>query len=63
MKNNYYSSRATVKDDRIVNIDYVIEKEKIAQFYKDKKEYKVIAIGDGSNDVKILEIANVGIAF
>ncbi|MBR2247932.1 MAG: HAD family phosphatase [Clostridia bacterium] len=63
MENNYFSSRATVKNDRIESIDFVIDKEEVAMDFINKKEYKVIAIGDGSNDAKMAKIADVGIAF
>lgn len=63
MADHYYSSKATVKDDKIVSIDTVIKKEKIAQFYKRNSESKVITIGDGSNDAKMAEVADIAIAF
>lgn len=63
MKNNYFSSKATVIDDKIDNIEYVIKKEQIVQFFRKTKDYKIIAVGDGSNDTKMVKNADIGIAF
>lgn len=63
MEDHYYSSKATVENDKIVSIDLVIKKEEIVKFYKEKSDNKVITIGDGSNDVKMAEVADIAIAF
>lgn len=63
MSDHYYSSKATVHNDKIISIDSVIKKEEIAQFYKNNGKNKVITIGDGSNDAKMAEVADIAIAF
>lgn len=63
MKDHFYSSHATVKNDKIVSIDKVINKSDVARFFKMDKDNKIIAIGDGSNDAKMAEVADLSIAF
>lgn len=59
MENRFFSSKADVKDNKIVKISNILAKESVV----DKFNEFTVAIGDGSNDKKILEKAGIGIAF
>lgn len=59
MEHNYYSSKALVNGDKIESISEIIRKEDIVKTLGNK----IVAIGDGSNDAKMIEIADIGIGF
>lgn len=59
MKDHCLCTHATVLDDRIVSIDQVMDKKKAIAVF----EQPVVAIGDGSNDAEMIEVAEVGIGF
>lgn len=60
MENNFFSSNADVKNEHITNITKILSKEKVLHNFKD---YKVVAIGDGSNDRAMLENADIAIGY
>lgn len=59
MENRYFSCIGTKKDGKIFKVDKVINKKDVAQ----KFDFKFVAIGDGNNDIGMLEKADIGIAF
>lgn len=60
MENNFFSSNADVKNEHITNITKILSKEEVLHNFKD---YKVVAIGDGSNDRAMLENADIAIGY
>ena len=63
MQDHFYSSKATVENNKIKDIVSVVDKGNIAQEFKNNSDCKIIAVGDGSNDVDMVKAADVGIAF
>ncbi len=59
MENNYFCSKANVKNNKLIGIEQIIKKEDVVS----KFDEFCIAIGDGSNDRKLLEKSDIGIAF
>ncbi|WP_195946142.1 HAD-IB family phosphatase [Paraclostridium bifermentans] len=59
IKNKYFSSKAKVTGDFIDGIENIIKKEDIIKAFNEP----VVAIGDGSNDIKMVEYAEIGIGF
>ena len=59
MEKNYFCSKANVENGKITEIKQIIKKEDIVAKFDEFS----IAIGDGSNDKKLLEQSNIGIAF
>jgi HAD superfamily phosphoserine phosphatase-like hydrolase len=57
----YFTSEATVENNKVVKLNKILKKEKIVQFYQGTGE-KVVFIGDGNNDVEGMRIADVSIA-
>lgn len=60
MGDNYFSSSAVVCDNKIQKINHVLRKDEVVSKFKD---YEVVAVGDGSNDRKMLESADISIAY
>ncbi|MEG0181005.1 MAG: HAD-IB family phosphatase [Peptostreptococcaceae bacterium] len=58
-KDKYFSSIANVENGEIKNISHIIKKEDIIK----NLEGPIVAIGDGSNDAKMIEFADIGIGF
>ena len=59
MENNYFCSKALVSNNKITKISKILQKDEVVAKFKDY----IVAIGDGSNDYKLLEKANLGVAF
>ncbi len=55
------SSKACVKDNGIVGIEHILCKKDVVQAWQ-KKNHKVIFVGDGENDVQAMHCADVAIA-
>ena len=60
MDGHYFCSKATVENDRIVSVDYVVDKGEVVGEFKDRP---FAAIGDGNNDAQMIAAAEVGIGF
>lgn len=60
MEEHCYCSKAAVTDNKIQYIEKILSKEEV--FEKFTNDY-IIAVGDGSNDRKMLENAEIGIGF
>lgn len=60
MDEHYFCSKATVLDDRIVSVDYVVDKGEVVGEFKNRP---FVAIGDGNNDAQMIAAAEVGIGF
>ncbi|MCC0700441.1 HAD-IB family phosphatase [Clostridioides sp. ZZV15-6383] len=59
LENKYYSSIAHSNGDFIDKIKVIIKKEDIIK----KMKGPIVAVGDGSNDIKMIENADIGIGF
>ena len=57
----YYCSKAMVKDDKVVEILKLLDKEAIVHAYQDQGE-QVFFIGDGHNDLEAMQQADLAIA-
>ena len=60
MDGHYFCSRATVKDDKIVSVDHVVDKGEVVAEFKDRP---FVAVGDGNNDAQMIAAAEIGIGF
>lgn len=58
-KGRYFSSKACVENGEIKGISHIIKKEDVIKTL----EGPIVAIGDGSNDAKMIEVADIGIGF
>ncbi len=59
MEDKCYCSIANVINNKIVSVEKVINKKDIVS----KFNFPFVAIGDGANDIDMLRLANVGIAY
>ena len=59
MEGHYFCSNAEVKNNKIVGINQILIKESIIKKFKQN----IVATGDGSNDRKMLENADIGIGY
>lgn len=59
MQDRYYSSVASVDGEYIKSISKIIHKEDAMK----NLDAPIVAIGDGSNDAKMIECADIGIGF
>lgn len=59
LKHNYYCSKANVRDDRIVQVISVADKELITKQFVQP----VVAVGDGDNDSGMARFADISIGF
>lgn len=60
MDGHYFCSKASVENDKIVSVDYVVDKGEVVNEFKDRP---FVAIGDGNNDAQMIAAAEVGIGF
>lgn len=59
MENNFYSSKAEVNNNKIINVSHILPKEEVLK----KFDAKIVAIGDGSNDRNMLNEADISIGY
>lgn len=59
MTDKYYSSITSIEGENIKCISKIIKKEEIVK----KLEEPIVVIGDGSNDTKMVEYAEIGIGY
>lgn len=59
MEDNYFSSKAIVREDRLDKILSVIDKDRVL----DQFIQPFVAVGDGNNDAEMIERAVVGIGY
>lgn len=63
MEDHYFSSKAIVENDKIIEISKVIDKKDVVKELKERFGCTIIAVGDGSNDVEMVQEADIGIAY
>lgn len=61
MENRYFCSKATVKNDKIVDIEHILSKDSVRDKFSNRA--KIVAVGDGSNDFDMLRKADIGISY
>lgn len=59
MNGRYYSSKGFVDSNGEIQFISVVDKEKVAEQFVNE----IVAIGDGSNDAEIIDLATIGIGF
>ena len=59
MKGRYYSSKGYVDSNGEIQLISVVDKEKVAEQFVNE----IVAIGDGSNDAEIIDLATIGIGY
>ena len=59
MRGRCLCSKARVREDHLLEIASVLDKGAACQ----KLPHPIVAIGDGSNDLDMIQIADIGIAF
>lgn len=60
----FYCSKAVIEDNKVVGVKDVLNKSDAILEIKEKYGFeRVVAIGDGMNDVQMFEKSDVGIAF
>ena len=60
MRDHVFCSEAKVKDGRVCGIKKILRKEESLKYFVGKT---IVAVGDGSNDYKLLRDASIGIGF
>lgn len=60
MDGHYFCSKAAVENDKIVSVDYVVDKAEVVREFGNKP---FVAVGDGNNDAQMIAAAEVGIGF
>ena len=59
-EDHLFCSKADIKDDKIIGINYILRKEDSLTTFRDSI---VVAVGDGSNDLEMISKANIGIGY
>ena len=59
MSDRFFSSKGYLEDNGDIKLISVVDKQKVA----DQFVNKIVAIGDGSNDAEIIDMAEIGIGF
>lgn len=57
----HYTSKAIIKNNKVIKIAKIIKKGKIVDFYK-KQGDKIVFIGEGNNDIEAMRKADISIA-
>ena len=59
----WFSSEGVVKDDRLESVHRAISKDHALRTFRDGSFDRVVAIGEGFNDIRMFEAADIGIGF
>ncbi|HSQ97624.1 MAG TPA: HAD-IB family phosphatase [Rickettsiales bacterium] len=59
---DYFSSKANFADDKIIGISNILQKDNAVLKIKNNYD-RIVAIGDGMNDIPMFENANISIAY
>lgn len=59
MSDRFYSSKGFIDSNGDVQLISVVDKQKVAEQFV----YKIVAIGDGSNDAEIIDLSDIGIGY
>ncbi len=61
MQGQCVCSHGVVEHDRLVAVQRVVDKKQVVQALR--KDNIIVCIGDGSNDIGMMQVADIGIAF
>jgi HAD superfamily phosphoserine phosphatase-like hydrolase len=59
----YFSSTARYQDEKLLDVDSILNKKDAIQSLKEEGYDYIVTIGDGMNDCSMFEMAHVGVAY